>query len=95
VRTMWAIIHAHEVQVRYVRAVACRRCAQRCVLACYNAMISLPGPELPEAQKAALHSLVKSPLVYTRCRPDATGRRSASLGSNRSMPGFLTTRTCT
>jgi len=28
-------------------------------------MIPYLVPELPEAQKAALHSLVKSPLVYT------------------------------
>jgi spermidine dehydrogenase len=39
--------------------------ASGCVLACYNMMIPYLCPELPAAQKAALHSLVKSPLVYT------------------------------
>jgi hypothetical protein len=39
--------------------------ARGCVLACWNMMIPYLVPELPEAQKAALHSLVKSPLVYT------------------------------
>lgn len=34
------------------------------VLACYNMIIPYLVPELPEAQKAALHSLVKIPLVY-------------------------------
>ncbi len=35
------------------------------VLACYNVMIPYLCPELPDAQKAALHRLVKTPLVYT------------------------------
>jgi spermidine dehydrogenase len=39
--------------------------AAHCVLACYNGMIPYLCPELPERQKAALHSLVKTPLVYT------------------------------
>jgi spermidine dehydrogenase len=39
--------------------------ARHCVLACYNMMIPYLCPELPERQKAALHSLVKTPLVYT------------------------------
>ncbi len=39
--------------------------ARNCVLACYNMMIPYLCPELPAAQKAALHSLVKTPLVYT------------------------------
>jgi spermidine dehydrogenase len=39
--------------------------AAHCVLACYNMMIPYLCPELPEPQKAALHSLVKTPLVYT------------------------------
>jgi spermidine dehydrogenase len=37
-----------------------------CVLACYNMMIPYLCPELPEVQKAALHALIKSPLVYTQ-----------------------------
>jgi spermidine dehydrogenase len=39
--------------------------AGHCVLACYNMMIPYLCPELPQAQKAALHTLVKTPLVYT------------------------------
>ena len=35
------------------------------MLACYNMMIPYLCPELPAAQKEALHSLVKTPLVYT------------------------------
>jgi spermidine dehydrogenase len=57
---------AREVVVRYVRAgQAYRVRARGCVLACWNMMIPYLAPELPEAQKAALHQLVKSPLVYT------------------------------
>jgi spermidine dehydrogenase len=57
---------AREVVVRYVRAgQAYRVRARGCVLACWNMMIPYLVPELPEAQKAALHQLVKSPLVYT------------------------------
>ncbi|HWY14746.1 MAG TPA: FAD-dependent oxidoreductase [Rhizomicrobium sp.] len=39
--------------------------AHDCVLANWNTMIPYLVPELPAAQKAALHSLVKCPLVYT------------------------------
>jgi spermidine dehydrogenase len=39
--------------------------ARHCVLACWNMMIPFICPELPDAQKAALHYLVKTPLVYT------------------------------
>jgi spermidine dehydrogenase len=39
--------------------------AAGCVLACWNMMIPYLCPELPAPQKAALHSLVKAPLVYT------------------------------
>jgi spermidine dehydrogenase len=57
---------AREVVVRYVRAGQAYRVRGRgCVLACWNMMIPYLAPELPEAQKAALHELVKSPLVYT------------------------------
>jgi spermidine dehydrogenase len=54
------------VEVTYVRggkAVTVRAAAA--VLACWNAMIPYLVPELPEPQKAALHELVKAPLVYT------------------------------
>jgi spermidine dehydrogenase len=39
--------------------------AKGCVLAGYNMMIPYIVPSLPEKQKAALHELVKVPLVYT------------------------------
>ena len=57
---------AREVAVTYSRdgkAYIAR--ARACVLACWNMMIPYLCPELPSAQKEALHSLVKTPLVYT------------------------------
>jgi spermidine dehydrogenase len=39
--------------------------AKGCVLASWNMMIPYLVPELPPAQKAAMHALVKTPLVYT------------------------------
>ncbi len=56
---------AREVRVRYMRdgrVLGIR--ARHCVLACYNAIIPYLVPELPAAQKAALHEAVKTPLVY-------------------------------
>ncbi|MBF6949227.1 spermidine dehydrogenase, partial [Acinetobacter baumannii] len=38
--------------------------ANKVVMACYNMIIPWLMPELPEAQKAALHQNVKAPLVY-------------------------------
>jgi spermidine dehydrogenase len=57
---------AAEVEVAYVRAgrgYAVR--ARGVVLAGYNAMIPYLCPELPAEQQKALHTLVKTPLVYT------------------------------
>jgi len=55
-----------RVEVTYVRGgKAFTARAGGAVLACYNVMIPYLCPELPEKQKAALHSLVKTPLVYT------------------------------
>ena len=57
---------ARQVAVTYVRdgkAYIAR--AKGCVLACWNMMIPYLCPELPAVQKAALHDLVKTPLVYT------------------------------
>jgi spermidine dehydrogenase len=57
---------AKQVEVTYLRggrAYTAR--ARGTVLACYNMMIPYLCPELPEAQKQALHRLVKTPLVYT------------------------------
>jgi spermidine dehydrogenase len=64
------VVHAANVSggvaVTYIRSgKAYTVRARNCVLACYNMMIPYLCPELPAAQKAALHSLVKTPLVYT------------------------------
>jgi len=56
---------ARQVEVTYVRggrAYTAR--ARGAVLAGYNMMIPYLCPELPAAQREALHSLVKTPLVY-------------------------------
>ena len=45
------------------RSCACK--AKDCVLASWNMMIPYLCPELPAAQKAAMHRLIKTPLVYT------------------------------
>jgi spermidine dehydrogenase len=58
--------HGEATAVMYVRAGRVQRVHGRhCVLACYNAMIPYLCPELPDRQRAALHALVKTPLVYT------------------------------
>jgi spermidine dehydrogenase len=57
---------AHQVAVTYVRdGKAYTARANGCVLACWNMVIPYLCPELPATQKAALHDLVKTPLVYT------------------------------
>jgi spermidine dehydrogenase len=57
---------ARQVAVTYVRdGKAFTARANSCVLACWNMMIPYLCPELPAAQKAALQTLVKTPLVYT------------------------------
>ncbi len=53
------------VEIAYVRAGEVKRVhARDAILAGWNMMIPYLCPELPEAQKAALHQLVKIPLVY-------------------------------
>jgi spermidine dehydrogenase len=57
---------ADQVEITYLRggrAFTAR--ARGAVLACYNVMVPYLCPELPAAQKDALHKLVKTPLVYT------------------------------
>jgi spermidine dehydrogenase len=57
---------ARQVEVTYLRggrAFTAR--ARGTVLAGYNMMIPYLCPELPQAQKDALHKLIKTPLVYT------------------------------
>ncbi|MEO7026723.1 MAG: NAD(P)-binding protein [Caulobacteraceae bacterium] len=54
------------VEVAYARGDKVFRVkARACVLASWNMMIPYLCPELPLAQKAALHQVVKTPLVYT------------------------------
>jgi spermidine dehydrogenase len=57
------------VEVAYTEArggkPVMRARAKDCVLASWNMMIPYLVPELPADQKAALHKLIKTPLVYT------------------------------
>jgi spermidine dehydrogenase len=57
---------AKEVEIVYVSGGKVFRVrAKGCVLACWNMVIPYLCPDLPDAQKEALHYLVKVPLVYT------------------------------
>ncbi|MBW2396102.1 MAG: NAD(P)-binding protein [Deltaproteobacteria bacterium] len=57
---------ADEVEITYVHGGRTERVrARHVVLACYNRVIPHLCPELPAAQREALSSLVKVPLVYT------------------------------
>ncbi len=57
---------AREVEVTYERGGALHTArATAAVLACWNCMIPYLCPEMPARQRDALHSLVKTPLVYT------------------------------
>jgi spermidine dehydrogenase len=54
------------VKVAYARSGRVYRVhAANCILAGWNMMIPYICPDLPDKQKAALHMLVKIPLVYT------------------------------
>ncbi len=66
VRNIGEPASAREAEVIYSRhgKLAAAR-GKAVVLACWNMMIPYLCPELPAAQKDALHSLVKTPLVYT------------------------------
>jgi len=56
---------AAGVRLEYTRAGRAFRVHSRhAVLACWNMIIPHICPELPEEQKAALHKLVKTPLIY-------------------------------
>ena len=58
-------VASDRVEVIYSRGGTLHRTtARQCVLACWNMMIPYLCPELPEPQKAALHQLIKTPLVY-------------------------------
>jgi len=57
---------AERVGVTYVRDGRTEHVrARRVVLACYNMVVPYLCPEIPNPQKEALSSLVKTPLVYT------------------------------
>ncbi len=59
--------NAKQVEVTYVRDGKPQLVrARSCILACYNGVIPLLCPELPEKQKKALRYGVKIPLVYTK-----------------------------
>ncbi len=56
---------AAGVAISYLRGGVVERVRSRhCVLACWNMMIPFLCPELPAAQKAALHAPSKVPLLY-------------------------------
>jgi spermidine dehydrogenase len=55
-----------SIVVSYLRGGRAYRVSGRCcILACYNSLIPLLCPELPEAQKQALRYATRAPLVYT------------------------------
>ena len=57
---------AKEVTVSYVQAGKLKSVkGKSCILACYNSMVPYLCPELPDAQKEALHYCVKEPFIYT------------------------------
>jgi spermidine dehydrogenase len=66
VRNIGEPASARQAEVIYSRngSLAAAR-GKAVVLACWNMMIPYLCPELPAAQKDALHYLVKTPLVYT------------------------------
>ncbi len=66
VRHDGALGRAKFVEVTYVRdGRAYRVRGQAVVMACYNAIVPYLCPEMPEAQKTALHMAVRQPNVYT------------------------------
>ena len=68
-RNVGASSKSNSVEIAYSRAsgggAVYRVRAKDCVLASWNMMIPYLCPELPAAQTAALHKLIKTPLVYT------------------------------
>ena len=84
-----------RVEVIYSRGGTLHRTsARRCVLACWNMMIPYLCPDLPEPQKAALHQLIKTPLVYVSvaltelARLPAPRRSAASMLRAPTSPAF-------
>lgn len=57
---------ASRVGITYVRGEqASRVWARNCILACYNQIIPHLCPELPDVQREALGTMVKSPIIYS------------------------------
>jgi spermidine dehydrogenase len=57
---------SNHVVVNYVQGEQASRVrARHCILACYNQVIPHLCPELPELQREALGTMVKSPIIYT------------------------------
>jgi len=55
-----------RVGITYVRGGRTSRVwARHCILACYNQIIPHLCPELPDSQREALSTMVKSPILYT------------------------------
>jgi spermidine dehydrogenase len=83
---------AREVEVTYIQGKNLFTVKARgVVMACWNMVVPFLCPELPEQQKAAMHYLVKVPLVYTRVGV-RNWRAFAELGmSSASSPGMYHT----
>ena len=83
---------AKEVEVTYLRdGKAYNVRARAVVMACFNAIVPYLVPELPEAQKAALHMAVRMPLVSTNVAI-RNWRAFQKLGvSNINCPGMFFT----
>ena len=61
-----ALKSSSRVGVTYVRdGKASRVQARNCILACYNQIIPHLCPELPDTQREALLTMVKSPILYS------------------------------
>ena len=55
-----------RVGITYMRGEQANRVwARHCVLACYNKIIPHLCPELPDSQREALNTMVKSPILYS------------------------------
>jgi len=57
---------SNRVGITYVRGGQAKRVwARNCILACYNQIIPSLCPELPDPQREALKTMVKSPILYS------------------------------
>lgn len=92
IRLSSVVVHAQNqpdgVEIVYMRGGAAMSVrASACIMASYNMMIPYIIPDLPPEQKAALHQLVKVPLVYASCAI-RNWRAFAKMGVNSvSYPG--------